>query len=140
MTRDHATSAAAFAAVTDLLGDYFDGLYLCDVARLERVFHPQARYWTAVEGELTDMGMAEYLPIVARRESPASRNEARADRIVSIEFAGPVTGLARVQCRIGPRYFTDLLSIIKLDGRWQIISKVFHFDIHPSQEADSCHT
>ena len=46
-----------------------------------------------------------------------------------IELAGPVTALARVQCSIGPKLFTDFLSLIHVDGRWQIISKVFHLDL-----------
>jgi hypothetical protein len=28
----------------------------------------------------------------------------------------------------GARYFTDLLTLIHLDGRWQIIAKVFHYE------------
>ena len=51
------------------------------------------------------------------------------DQIVSIEFAGPVTALARVNCSIGERFFTDLLSFVFVDGRWQIIAKVFHYDL-----------
>jgi hypothetical protein len=73
--------------------------------------------------------MDEYLPIVAKRPSPASRHETRDDKILSIEFAGPVTALARVQCAIGEKTFTDLLSLIHVDDRWQIISKVFHYDL-----------
>ena len=61
--------------------------------------------------------MGEYFPVVDRRPSPASRGEARRDRIVSIEFAGPVTAFARVECAIGPKFFTDLLTLIRVDGR-----------------------
>jgi hypothetical protein len=59
----------------------------------------------------------------------ASRSETRSDRIVSIEFAGPVTAFAKLNCVIGLKHFTDFLTLVKLDGRWQIISKVFHFDL-----------
>lgn len=60
--------------------------------------------------------MDEYVPIVARRPSPASRGEARTDRIVSIDFVGPDTAPAGVECSIRPRHFTDLLSLIRLEG------------------------
>ncbi|WP_429097677.1 nuclear transport factor 2 family protein [Aminobacter sp. BE322] len=46
-----------------------------------------------------------------------------------MEFAGPVTAFVRLNCAIGPKPFTDLLSLVKVDGRWQIVSKVFHFDL-----------
>ncbi len=125
-------SAAAFAgdprfgAVIALLGQYFDGLHHSDTQRLRAVFHPQAIYASASDGALLHRTMAEYFAVVDQRPSPASRNEARADRILAIEFAGPVTGFARVACAIGPKRFIDLLTLVFLDGRWQIIAKVFH--------------
>ena len=118
-----------YLEVAEVLSTYFDGLYHSDTQRLRRVFHPRAHYVCATEGTLTYRTMDEYFPVVDRRPSPQSRGEARADRIVSIGFAGPVTAFARVNCAIGAKDFTDLLTLVRLDGRWQIISKVFHFDV-----------
>jgi hypothetical protein len=118
-----------FAEIVAVLGDYFDGLHHSDADKLGRIFHPQAIYACGTEGSLTHLTMDQYLPMVAKRPSPASRGEPRRDRILSIEFAGPVTALARVECAIGPKRFTDLLSFIRLDGRWRLIAKVFHFDL-----------
>ena len=120
---------AAYAEVAAALTDYLDGLYFSDTVRLRRIFHPGAVYACATEGQLLRLTMDEYFPIVDKRPSPASRSEPRRDRIVSIEFAGPVTAFVRLNCAIGPKLFTDLLSLVKVDGRWQIISKVFHFDM-----------
>jgi hypothetical protein len=120
--------------ITAALSLYFDGLYHSDVARLARVFHPKAHYVCATDGSLVHLGMGEYFPIVEKRTSPASRHEPRRDRILSIEFAGPVTAFARVECAIGPKLFTDLLTFIFVDGRWQIISKVFHYEL-PDERA-----
>lgn len=118
-----------FAEIVAVLGDYLDGLHHSDADKLGRIFHPQAIYACGTEGSLTHLTMDQYLPMVAKRPSPASRGEPRRDRILSIEFAGPVTALARVECAIGPKRFTDLLSFIRLDGRWRLIAKVFHFDL-----------
>lgn len=123
---------APFAPIEALLGRYFDGLHHSDAALLGRVFHPQAIYACASDGQLTHMTMDAYLPMVAARPSPASRQEKRHDRIVSIAFAGPVTALARVECAIGEEQFTDLLSLVQLDGEWRIVAKVFHFDLVPA--------
>lgn len=122
---------APYVAVATVLSDYFDGLYASDTARLARVFHPRAHYVCATEGTLQHLGMEEYFPIVDKRPSPASRGEQRHDRILSIEFAGPVTAFARVECALGPKFFTDFLTLIMVEGRWQIISKVFHYDLRP---------
>lgn len=122
----------AFAAITPVLQAYFDGLYTCDTALLEQVFHPQAIYATATGGDLVHHTMDTYLPIVAARESPASRNEGRRDAVLGIDLVGPVTALATVECAIGDRFFTDLLTLVRVEGRWQIIAKVFHYDIQPA--------
>lgn len=121
-----------FATVVAVLERYFDGLYQSDTGILKQVFHPKALYATATDGTLLELDMDRYFPIVDKRPSPESRGEARADRILSIEFVGPVTALAKVQCAIAEKAFTDLLSLVFVDGRWQIIAKVFHYDIKPA--------
>jgi hypothetical protein len=120
---------AEFAAIAAVLQDYFDGLYHSDTQRLRRVFHPRALYASASDGTLLALGMDDYFPIVDKRPSPASRGDARTDSILAIEFAGPVTALARVQCSILPKHFIDLLTLVKLEGRWQVIAKVFHYEL-----------
>lgn len=119
----------AYEAVGRVLTSYFDGLYGSNADLLEKVFHPQAIYVTAISGELLYRTMDIYMPIIRSRLSPESLGERRADRIISIEFAGPVTAMARVECAIGAMAYVDLLTLIMVDDRWQIISKVF--DSHP---------
>lgn len=123
----------AYRDVVAVLQDYFDGLYHSDTRRLRRVFHPQAVYATASDGKPVILRMEEYFPIVDARPSPASRGQPRADAIDAIELAGPVTALARVRCAIAPRRFLDLLTLIHTEGRWQIVSKVFHADVEPAE-------
>ena len=121
-----AAHGASFEAVTQLLARYFDGLYHGDAALLAEVLHPQAHYITASDGTLLHRDMASYLPIVAARASPARQGHVRTDRIVGITFAGPVTALAQVECSLPDRDFIDLLSLVRLEGRWWIVGKVFH--------------
>jgi 4-oxalocrotonate tautomerase len=118
-----------FLKVQSVLNEYFDGLYFSDADRLARAFHPQAHYVSVTDGSLTYKSMDEYLPVVRARPSPASRDEPRRDRIVSIEFAGDKTAIARVECSIADKLFSDLLTFIFINGRWQIISKVFHYEL-----------
>ena len=117
------------AAISEVMSLYFDGLYHSDTQRLAKVFHPRAQYVCATDGTLLHLTMDEYFPVVDQRPSPSSRNEKRQDRIVSIEFAGPVTAFVRAECAIGAKFFTDLLTFICIGGRWQIIAKVFHYDL-----------
>lgn len=111
--------------IGDVLRDYFDALYFCDVDKLQSVFHPKAIYATADETPLLYRTMEEYVPVIAARQSPASRNEVRRDHIDAIDLAGENTAVARVRCSIGQRDFVDFLTLVRTDGRWRIIAKVF---------------
>ncbi len=115
----------AFHDITAVLGDYFDALHFCDTDKLQRVFHPRAIYATADETPLLYRTMEEYVPVIAARQSPASRGEARHDHIDAIDLAGENTALARVRCTIGGRDFVDFLSLVRENGQWRIIAKVF---------------
>lgn len=115
--------------IEDLLQDYFDALYTGDLTLFGRVFHEKAIYAQAVEGELVHYTMDAYFDVVRGRVSPASLHQTRTDKIIMIDLAGPTTALAKVGCALGAKQFTDYLSLIKIEGRWKIMSKVFHYDI-----------
>lgn len=115
----------AFNDVLRVIATYFDGLYDCDVEKLGSVFHPKALYATADESPFLHRSMEEYFPVVAARQSPASRGEPRRDYVDEVQFAGENTAFARVRCSIGERDFVDFLTLVRVDGRWQIIAKVF---------------
>jgi Putative lumazine-binding len=122
-------SPADFTAIHSVLQLYVEGLYHSDTRRLAQVFHPQALYATAVGDQPIFWRMGEYFPVVDARPAPAASSQARTDRVLSIELIGPVTALAKLQVSIGPKHFTDLLTLIHVDGRWQVISKVFHYGV-----------
>lgn len=88
---------------------------------------PAALYASASEQPLLLRTMEEYLPIVAARGSPESRGEQRRDSVEMIDFAGAETALAKVRCSIGNRDFVDYLSLVRTEGRWRIITKIFSF-------------
>lgn len=118
-----------FVKIEMLLQKYFDGIYSSDISKLNEVFHPKAQYVCATSGELTLLTMSEYFNLVQNRQSPLSKNTERKDTILSIDLIGPATALAKVHCLISPKYFTDLLSLIKLNHQWLIINKNFHYEI-----------
>lgn len=118
---------SAFDEVVQAMGLYFDGLHHSDTRLLAQVFHPEAHYFCATEGQLVHLDMDRYFPIVDKRPSPASQGHVRTDRILAIELAGPVTAFVRAECSIPPKHFTDFLTLVKLEGRWQIVAKVFHY-------------
>lgn len=115
-------------AIRTVIEDYLDGLYHCDITRLEHVFHPRALYATVAGGEQLYMTMQEYFPVVAKRNPPARTGAERRERLLAIDFAGPDTALVKLECSFFDKDYLDLLTFVRADGRWQIISKVFHYE------------
>lgn len=119
----------AITAITIQLQKYFDGLYSSDIRLLGEVFHPEAIYVCPTQDTLIKLSMPEYLPMVEKRLSPATKNEPRLDQIISISIVSATTAIAQVKCAIQPKLFVDILSFIWIDGNWKIISKVFHYQL-----------
>ena len=116
------------AEVEKTLRVYFDGLYEGDTRKLGEAFHPYSHlYSVGPDGKPADLPREEWFRLVESRPSAKSKGDERRDRIVSIDFSGPTTAFAKVECQLPPRYFTDYLTLLKIDGRWQVIAKAFHF-------------
>jgi hypothetical protein len=130
-------AAADYGLLLETMERYFDAFHRSDARQLATLFHPGALYAFAEGERLKQLDMATYFPIVAARLAPASRGEARDDRVLALEFAGPRTALVKAECRIAGKRYLDFLSFLKLDGRWQIVAKVFHVE---AEEVLPCRT
>jgi 4-oxalocrotonate tautomerase len=118
-----------YAEIVELIGKYFDLLYNGDTGLIEEVFLPQAHVFSIVDGTVVDADMSRFYERIATRPPPALTNEVRRDRIISIDISGLATALARVDLLILPAgHYTDYLSLLKVEGKWKIVCKVFHFE------------
>ena len=113
------------AEIESVIQTYFDGLYDGDVDKLAKAFHPTSALTQAQDGKIVVMPRDAWLDWVRTRPSSKSKGLARHDEILSLEVAGPTMAFVKVKCQMPPRYFTDQLSLLKIDGRWQIAQKVF---------------
>lgn len=115
----------SYTEIVKVLQDYFDGFYASDVDKLKRVFHPNCHLISATGGPLLNDPMDAVYARVAGRTPPAAENQKRLDRVLSIDKSGPEAALAKVQIAIGPKLYTDYLNFLRIDGRWQIVSKIY---------------
>jgi hypothetical protein len=105
---------------------YLDGLYESDADRIATVFHPTSALTSVTnEGELIITPRDNWLDKVRTRPSPKQQGLARHDEVLAIDLISPTMAYVRLRCAIPPRFFTDQLSLLKIDGRWQIAQKVF---------------
>ena len=112
-------------AIEEAVQTYLDGLYEGDTQKLARVFHETSALTGDIDGKLTIVPRDKWLDAVKNRPSPKSQNLSRHDEILEIDIAGPTTAFVKVKCAIPPRFFTDYLSLLKLDGRWQVAQKIY---------------
>lgn len=119
-----------YKAIGQAIQTYLDGLYEGDTKKLGKVFHPCCHLFAHVNGEFLDWSREHWFDVVEGRESAQTQGLTRHDRIVSIDMSDENTALAKVECAIPPRYFTDYLSFLKGENGWQIVSKSFRFVEH----------
>ena len=79
----------------------------------------------ADNGELVITPRDVWLNNVRTRPSPKQRGLSQHDEVLSIDLVNPTMAYVKLKCAIPPRFFTDQLSLLKIDGRWQIAQKVF---------------
>lgn len=117
-------------AIESVMRTYLDGLYEGDTTKLARAFDAACHLYSVGDGgKLADVPRKDWLEMVGSRPSGKSRDLKRTDRIVSIDLAGPETAFVKLECSLHPRYFTDYLTLLKLDGAWRIVSKTFRTDV-----------
>ena len=117
-------------AIEAVVQTYLDGLYEGDADKLAQAFHPTSALTQWFEGELKITPRDTWLDAVRHRPSPKALGLARADEILSIDIAAPGMAVVRLRCAIPPRFFTDVLSLLKIEGRWQVAQKVFATEVH----------
>jgi hypothetical protein len=108
-----------------MLSDYFDAMHTQDMEKFDRVFHKDVVLYNAQTGELNRRPYDVYREAVLNRESPQSKGEARRDVILFLDELSDTAALAKVQLQMMGGIMQDYLALIHIDGRWQIISKVW---------------
>ena len=113
-------------AIEATIQTYFDGLYEGDADKLASVFHASsALTHPQPDGSVGVLPLAQWLKAVRERPSPQSKGLARDDAILLVDQSGPATAFVKVKCQMPPRYFTDYLNLVKENGRWVVVQKVF---------------
>jgi Putative lumazine-binding len=112
-------------AIEAAVQTYLDGLYEGDADKLASVFHPTSSLTYEEGGVLTPVPRDEWLQAVRSRPSAKSRGLSRHDDILQIDLASPTTAFVKLRCALPPVFFTDYLSFLKVEGKWQVAQKVF---------------
>jgi len=120
------TNEADIAAVTETVRTYYDGMMAGDEALLARAFHPRACVVGNEGGGLSWSTLDEFVVECQNAAADAGPPEWRID---GLTFAGD-TALVRLGGQFGGTWYSDDLSMVRIDGDWRIVHKTFY--PHPS--------
>ena len=105
-------------AVRTCLENYMSG----DGDKVEKAFHPSAtmKYIDAQNGEFKDIPITDYI-------SQVKANPAKQDRkieIVTLNIEGNAAS-GKIKIETDKAILYDYMNMLKVDGEWKIVSKVF---------------
>lgn len=103
---------------------YFDAAYEMDADKFASIFHHLSSV-TKVgdDGNVSVTPVEMWLAAVRNMKAPKQLGSERYDEIVSIDVVRELA-LLKLKLQIPPRYFTDMLSCLKVNGTWKIVQKV----------------
>jgi hypothetical protein len=120
------TDIRALAAIAKT---YCDAAYEMDADKFASIFHPSCSVTKAGEdGNVSVTPIEMWLAGVRSMKAPKLQGLERHDEILSIDVVREIA-LLKLKLQIPPRYFTDLLSCLKVDGTWRIVQKVTTVEI-----------
>ena len=111
-------------ALAALAKTYCDAAYEMDADKFATIFHPSCSVTkTGEDGKVSVTPVETWLTGVRSMKSPKLQGLERHDEILSINVVRELAVL-HLKLQMPPRYFTDMLSCLKVDGTWRIAQKV----------------
>lgn len=112
------------AAIRQTVQYYFDGGKNRDSLALRKAFHPEARMLFAKDGRLEVVPIGEYIERVAGSRPKPGEVDSTKRRVASVDVAGDAA-VAKLELQRPDMLITDYMSLLKVDGRWVIVNKIF---------------
>lgn len=116
-----------YEAVERVVKAFVTGLHEGDVVRVQAQFAKDAVVNGCYEGECIRQDLHGYLGVVKRNPPPVLLGEDADMHLTGVEVSGGVA-MVRVRYLYEALFFTDHLSLLRIDGEWKIVSRLFHHD------------
>jgi hypothetical protein len=124
------------AAIRQTVQHYFDGGRNRDSLALRKAFHPEARMLFAREGKLVVVPIGEYITRVGSEKLKPGEVDSTQRKVVSVEVVGDAA-VAKLELKRPGALLTDYMSLLKVDGRWLIVNKIFTRETRPEHAGES---
>jgi len=116
------TNEADIAAVTETVRAYYNGMLAGDEVRLGRAFHPRACIVGNEGGGLSWSTLDDFIVECKNAVAQAGPHDWR---IEGLSFEGD-TALVRLGGQFAGVWYSDDLSMLRIDDAWRIVHKTFY--------------
>ena len=111
-------------ALAALAKTYCDAAYEMNADKFSSLFHPSCSVTKGSTDDSVSVTPIEtWIAGVRSLQAPKALGLERRDELLLIDVVGALA-LLKLKLQVPPRYFTDLLSCLKIDGAWKIVQKV----------------
>lgn len=124
------------AAIRLTVQYYFDGGKHRDSLTLRKAFHPDARMLFARDGKLAVVPIGEYITRVGSEQLEPGEVDSTERKVVSVDVVGDAA-VAKLELKRPNTILTDYMSLLKVDGRWLIVNKIFTRETRPEHAGGS---
>ncbi|HEY6121847.1 MAG TPA: nuclear transport factor 2 family protein [Pyrinomonadaceae bacterium] len=110
------------AAVRETVEHYLHGLKFNDVEGLKKAFYPEAKlFFVKRDGQLGQLTQEQWYKGFA---ASAGQEEKGDLQITAVDTTGNAAAVKVVEVYPNSKY-TDYLSLLKFDGGWKIVNKIY---------------
>jgi hypothetical protein len=116
------------ADIRATIDHYFKGHATGDGSHILNAFHPSLHMLFVRDGKFMDRPRDEY--VAGFTGKPAADEAQRKRSIESIDITGNAA-MAKIKLDYPRAVLTDYFSLLKIDGKWQVVNKIFHSEPKP---------
>jgi hypothetical protein len=125
----HAASDPERDAVQATVRLYFQGHATGDGSYFRRAFHPDAYLFWVDKGKLAKKSSEEFAAGASGK--PAADEAQRVRKIALVDISGNAA-IAKAELAYPGMRIVDYLSLLKIDGKWTIVDKIFYREALPA--------
>ncbi|MDB5919414.1 MAG: O-acetylhomoserine sulfhydrylase [Massilia sp.] len=103
---------------------YYDALYFGDATRIDAAFDPGARLVGDANGTPIHLTTSAWADVLGARPSPSAQGQPYALNIRDVRECGDAA-LVELATDLNGIAFTDYISLVRRNGHWRIIFKLF---------------
>ena len=118
----NSTQSEATAARVPL-DNYIQGHATGNGDFMRKAFHSEAKVMAFRDGKMMNMTSEEFASRFTGKPAPDEAQRKR--RIESVEITGNA-GVGKIVLEYPTVTYTDYMSLLKVDGEWKIVNKVFY--------------